>query len=232
MPHNRVMPADRSLPVRLVSALLAMTGVMLIVAAVGEWLLIPSVAVRELDEGGVARATALLTEVAGLQDAAELWSVLTLPLHVQVVVAVVAVALVGFRRVEGRALLVVPIGLVGWGLEVLCKKVVERPRPDLAVVEIGSWAYPSGHATNIALGAVLLIALLQAVRTAWVRWVATTLILVVVCLTAADRLVLGVHYPTDVLAGLVLGVAMALVGLRLVGAVVTPTHEGRHSPLP
>lgn len=232
MPHNRVMPADRSLPVRLVSALLAMTGVMLIVAAVGEWLLIPSVAVRELDEGGVARATALLTEVAGLQDAAELWSVLTLPLHVQVVVAVVAVALVGFRRVEGRALLVVPIGLVGWGLEVLCKTVVERPRPDLAVVEIGSWAYPSGHATNIALGAVLLIALLQAVRTAWVRWVATTLILVVVCLTAADRLVLGVHYPTDVLAGLVLGVAMALAGLRLVGAVVTPTHEGRHSPLP
>lgn len=219
MPHNRVMPADRPSPARLVSALLAMTGVMLVVAAVGEWLLIPSATVRELDEGGVARATGLLAEVGWLQAAAELWSFLTLPLHVQVVVAVVALALVGCRRVDRRALLVVPIGLVGWGLEVVCKKVVERPRPDLAVVEVGSWAYPSGHSTNIALGAVLLIALLQAVRTAWVRWVATTLILVVVALTAADRLVLGVHYPTDVLAGLALGAVMALVGLRLTRAL-------------
>lgn len=232
MPHNRLVAADRSAPVRLVSALLAMTGVMLLVAAVGEWVLIPSATVRALDEGGVARATGLLAEVPGLQATAELWSFLTLPLHVQAAVAVVAFALVGSRRVGGRALLVVPIGFLGWGLEVLCKKLIERPRPDLAVVEVSSWSYPSGHATNIALGAVLLIALLQAVRTAWARWVATTLILVVVCLTAADRLVLGVHYPTDVLAGLVLGLAMALVGLRLLGAVVTPTHEGRHSPLP
>lgn len=190
-----------------------MTGVMLLVAALGEWVLLPSATVRDLDEGGVARAIDLLAEFPGLQNAAVVWAGLSGPWLVHPLVLVVALLLLARGRVTPRALLVVAVGLVGWALGTLCKLLVERPRPADAIVEVSNWSYPSGHATNVALGTVLLIALVTFVHTAWIRWGTTVLVLAGAALTAADRLVLGVHYPSDVLAGLVLGTAMALVGL-------------------
>ena len=217
MPHNQVMPADHPSPIRLVSAAAAMTVVMLVVAAIGEWLLLPSAWVQDMDEGGVARATALLEEIPGLHDAAVWWAAASGPWVVHPVVAIVAITLVWRHRVPRTTLFVIPIGLIGWALGAWCKEIVDRPRPRDALVEVGSWSYPSGHATNIALGAVLLVVLLTAVRTAWLRWGVSALVVITVVLTAADRLVLGVHNPSDVLAGLVLGAVMALVGLHLTG---------------
>lgn len=209
------MTGDRPSLTRLVSALLAMTGVMLLVAALGEWVLLPSSWVQAMDEGGVAAGVDLLTVVPWLESAALVWSEVTEPWVVHAVVLLVALLLVARGRVAPRALLVVPIGLLGWALEVACKVLVERPRPAAAVVEAGGWSYPSGHATNAALGAVLLIALVGAVRSAWVRWGTTVLVVLGALVTALDRVVLGVHHPSDVVAGLVLGTLTALVGLRL-----------------
>src|SRR5699024_10275 len=174
MPHNRLMADDRPVSaLRLLLAAAAMTVAMLLVAALGEWALVPSAGVRELDEGGVARAVGLLADVTWLESAGRLWSDLTRPWVVHTVVLVVALALLAGRRVPPRALLVVPAGLLGRALGVVCKELVERPRPAEGVIDYTSWSYPSGHATNVALGAVLLLALLRAVRTGWIRWSAT-----------------------------------------------------------
>src|SRR5699024_3327495 len=54
MPHNRCVPFDRVISVvRVVAALVAMVATMLLVAALGVWVLIPSGWVRSVDEGGV-----------------------------------------------------------------------------------------------------------------------------------------------------------------------------------
>lgn len=223
MPHNRGVPDDRRVsPLRLLSAVTAMTVVMLLVAALGEWTLIPSSWVREMDEGGVAAATALPTEHSALHDSAVLWSDLSGPWFVHPLVLVVTLLLLARRRVGPRALLVPAVGVMGWYLGTLCKRIVERPRPDAALVEVGGWSYPSGHSTSIALGAVLLIALLTVVRRRWIRWGATVVVVVCVALTAADRLVLGVHYPSDVAAGLALGTAMAVVALAILRPLRPP----------
>lgn len=222
MPHNRWMPEDRRVsPVRAVTALAAMVAVMLAVAALGEWVIVPSSSVRAMDEGGVDAATALLADHPGRHDAAVVWSALSGPWFVHPAVLLVTLLLLALRRVTARALLVPAIGVIGWCLGTLCKRIVERPRPDDALIEVSSWSYPSGHSTNIALGAILLIALLSAARAAWIRWGAMVLVIAGVVLTAADRLVLGVHYPSDVAAGLVLGSAMALTGLT----ILRPLHS-------
>ena len=100
--------------------------------------------------------------------------------------------------------------------------VVVAVDPDEAVVVYGSWSFPSGHANNAALGAILLVTLLALVRTAWIRWGATALVVVGALLTAADRIVLGVHYVTDVTAGMALGALMALVGLGVLRPDLRP----------
>lgn len=88
------------------------------------------------------------------------------------------------------------------------KRVVRRPRPDHAVVRVlagtpSSLSFPSAHATSTTAAAVLFGGLLRA-----------PLVPALVPPMALSRLVLGVHYPSDVLAGSLLGAAVATAARR------------------
>lgn len=98
-----------------------------------------------------------------------------------------------------------------WALGLGAKEVVDRARPvvDEVVTTVPGSSFPSGHAMNAAAVGVALTVLVWPLlgrrgRAAAVVG-ATTLGLV----TAADRVLLGAHYPSDVLAGLLLGGAVA-----------------------
>ena len=94
------------------------------------------------------------------------------------------------------------------------KTAVDRPRPFEAIAEpdpliTGTVAssFPSGHAATSAAGAVILSVLVG--RGVW-RWLAPLALLI-----GFSRVYVGVHYPADVLAGALLGAAVALGFLRL-----------------
>jgi len=230
MPHNRWVLIDRAVSALRVlgagAALLALTG---LVALLGERVIIPSAWVRSLDEGGVGRGTGVLTGHPGLVDPAHWWAVLSGPWVVHPLVLALGLLLAARHRITLRtALVTFSIGIAGGVLGALCKEIVERPRPDEALVTLDSWSYPSGHATNIALGAVLVISLVRAVRTVWIRWCATLLALLGAALTAADRVLLGVHHASDVAAGLALGTLTAVIGLACFPA--RPRPDARPEP--
>lgn len=97
------------------------------------------------------------------------------------------------------------------GASVGVKRVVRRPRPDDPTVRVGvatpsTLSFPSAHATSTTAAAVLFGALLPV---GGLRAAA-----LVVPPMALSRLVLGVHYPSDVLAGGVLGAAVAAATRR------------------
>lgn len=113
-------------------------------------------------------------------------------------------------RAAGRrpALLLVGTAVVANLASSLLKTVFDRPRPNLIphLDHVSSWSYPSGHATSVAAIA-LGFALLK--PPAWRRaagWAAAVAIL----LTALSRVMLGVHWPSDVLGGILLGAGTAL----------------------
>ncbi len=94
----------------------------------------------------------------------------------------------------------------------LLKAGFGRPRPQ--VFDWGThamtWSFPSGHAMSAAIvyGTVAyLAARLQKRR--WHRAITMLAALIIILLIGASRLYLGVHYPSDVLAGILIGLAWA-----------------------
>ncbi|MBY0420669.1 MAG: phosphatase PAP2 family protein [Parvularculaceae bacterium] len=145
------------------------------------------------------------------------WTVLTL-------VSVFAVALflrAGRRREAVAAALALPVSAaLAEGL----KALIARPRPDL-VAHLGhanGWSFPSGHALESAAVWLTLAGLCSraAPRLSPALMIAAVGLSLAV---AASRVALGVHWPTDVVAGWLMGAAVAACALAVAGpALNTP----------
>ena len=107
-------------------------------------------------------------------------------------------------------------------LNTLLKYGFVRERPDVVphLVEVSSASFPSGHAMNSAMVYLTLAALLARAERSWrVRLFLMAGAIVVTLLVGFSRAYLGVHWPTDVMAGWSVGAAWAclasLVALQL-----------------
>jgi undecaprenyl-diphosphatase len=113
---------------------------------------------------------------------------------------------------KGEAAFWVAVPLGGDLLDIVLKGWFQRERPptSLRLVVETDYSFPSGHSLFAAilfgLTAVLLVRLLRG-ASAWKRGAAVGLVLTPAVMIAASRVWLGVHYPTDVLGGLLLGSA-------------------------
>jgi undecaprenyl-diphosphatase len=155
----------------------------------------------------------------------------------------VLLAVLGYLALDRRfgAMWLVAIAAGGGGLlSTAMKQLFDRDRPDIVphLVVVLSPSFPSGHSmlsavVYLTLGALL--ARLAARRRAAKLFVLTVALLITV-LTGSSRIFLGVHYPTDVLAGWCAGLVWALVCwlvaryLQYRGAVEQPRPVGRGSP--
>lgn len=134
-----------------------------------------------------------------------------------VVLVLMTLLILGFLVMSGRwriAVLVASATAGGQALNLWLKHTVARERPDVALrlIEASSTSFPSGHAMASSIFYLTMGALLA--RMAQRRREKTyflTAALLITFLIGFSRVYLGVHYPTDVLAGWSAGTAWAMI---------------------
>jgi undecaprenyl-diphosphatase len=112
------------------------------------------------------------------------------------------------------ALVLLLVVLVGRGLAEVQKYSIARARPMLEphLVVVKTWSFPSGHAASSIIF-YLTLALALTAPTRWRRIAALAAVLLSL-LIGVSRVMLGVHWPSDVVGGWAFGMLWVLLTLR------------------
>lgn len=157
------------------------------------------------------------------------------------VLAILAVVAAGLLWWRGQRLVVATAPavalLVAGTIAGVTKVAVDRARPPVALrlAHETEMSFPSGHATDSA-ALFLTLGLIVAVCVVSVPWKRVAVVVAAGALTFAiglSRLVLGVHWPSDVIAGWALGtmVALAVSTIACLAARLTPDANQPTRPL-
>jgi undecaprenyl-diphosphatase len=133
------------------------------------------------------------------------------------VLGLTVLAVCGFLALQGLfryAVFVLVSSVGGWFLNAALKAVFSRPRPDIVphLREVMTLSFPSGHAlTSAAVFLTLGVLLMRVAQRPLTRFYCLGVAMLATALVGASRVYLGVHYPTDVLAGWLIGLSWALL---------------------
>jgi undecaprenyl-diphosphatase len=132
------------------------------------------------------------------------------------VLGLTVAAVIGYLLLHGlyrHSAFVLLASAGGWLLNGVLKEWFARPRPDIVphLRDVMSLSFPSGHAlTSAAIFLTLGALLMRVAERRLVKFYCMFVAVMATLLVGVTRVYLGVHYPTDVLAGWLIGVSWAL----------------------
>jgi undecaprenyl-diphosphatase len=204
-PRRRLRRVARALAYGLAVAVVV-TGLALLVRSQFDPLI-------DADDAAITWATDLTRDHPGLRSLLLTWQELSSPVHVYVVATLVCLWAWRAKDLTTRALWAFVTMMVGWNLALDAKYLVQRARPVVEdpVSHSPGYSFPSGHAANATIAATAMVLLLWPLlhRTA-VKALAITVAALFVLVTCLDRVFLGVHFPSDVTGGVLLGTGLVL----------------------
>jgi membrane-associated phospholipid phosphatase len=195
------------------------------VVLAGVMVLLGLLLTKVLDRSAVSREDVELSRdlaASRNSDGKAVTAILTLLAETPTIVALTAVAAVIFRLVfrRWRESVIVVSAVVGETLIFwLTTLVIDRQRPTVPQLDDAppTSSFPSGHtAASAAFYGTVALIVLWHTRHVWLRWLVVALAILIPLSVGAARLYRGMHYPTDVLAGLLLGTTwLSTVAVRL-----------------
>lgn len=151
---------------------------------------------------------------------------------------VATLLLTGFLLVRRRVRAALVVLAVMWTTKELTqvgKALFGRERPSWQEADhfLQSGSYPSAHASTVAAFTGLVIALtILGTRRRATRWVVGGAAVVPLLAVCADRLLLGRHYPSDLLGGVLLAAGVVLAGVALLQPLPVPAEVEEAVPAP
>ena len=168
---------------------------------------------QHLDDTVIDAATSFTRPRDGLRSFLIFWQELTQPIKLYTVGTLLCLWVWLAKGLRTRAWWAFGTMMLAWMIGLGAKYVFQRARPIVEdpVSEAPGYSFPSGHALNSAAWATIVVILLwPLLKPRAARVTAVVLAVLFVALTALDRVLLGVHYPSDVSVGVLTGVGLAL----------------------
>ncbi|WP_374405432.1 phosphatase PAP2 family protein [Pelagerythrobacter sp.] len=132
--------------------------------------------------------------------------------------AIGAVVALLFLRLRREAVLFAMTVIAGWVVNSGLKLLVGRERPQIVphLMEVGGQSFPSGHSFNAAVVYIAMALAFAAMsRRQAVRVTVIAAAMLISAMVAWSRVLLGVHFPTDVVAGWLGGAGWAFLAAAL-----------------
>jgi membrane-associated phospholipid phosphatase len=132
-----------------------------------------------------------------------------------VVVDVTLFAVCLWRSRRRTALFVAVVAVGVWVVRLVLRELVGRARPDVALWPVSGLSFPSGHATNSAAMAALIVVVCWPLLRRAGRIAVVVAAVICAVSVGLSRVVGGVHWPSDVIGGLLLASAMVCAAAAL-----------------
>ncbi len=155
----------------------------------------------------VIRAATDATRSAGIANELRVLQEVSQPIWLYCAATALCAWALFARKLRYRAVWAFVTMMVSWNVGLLIKLLVQRARPvvDDPISHSPGYSFPSGHAFNAAVVATAVVFLLWPLLGRVGHRVSVALAVLGVLLVGLDRVFLGVHFPSDVLAGFLLG---------------------------
>lgn len=103
--------------------------------------------------------------------------------------------------------------IISVALNSILKNIIQRPRPEgYRLIDESGYSFPSGHSmVSMAFYGLLIYLLWKKVKNKKIKYVACTLLGILILMIGFSRIYLGVHYASDVIGGFVIAIAYLVV---------------------
>ncbi|AHI56128.1 phosphatase PAP2 family protein [Listeria ivanovii] len=131
-----------------------------------------------------------------------------------ILTVLVVICLLLLRKVDIAIWFGVTVLVGGAVIPSIIKNIVQRPRPTFKLIEQSGFSFPSGHATgSTVFYGMLAFFLILYVSKKWLQIMIAILALSIVSFVMYSRVYLGVHFPSDVVAGFLIGNAVVFCSI-------------------
>lgn len=116
----------------------------------------------------------------------------------------------------------VPLAITASGsatIQTIIKILVERSRPPVEnfIIIQGGYSFPSGHScSGLVFYGLLIYLFIHTIVDKTVNKIFSSIFITLILLIGISRIYVGVHYPTDVIAGWLLGLAILMIAITVI----------------
>jgi undecaprenyl-diphosphatase len=129
-----------------------------------------------------------------------------------------------------KSRLAIQIGVIGSASTLLMfafKRFFQRPRPDLSLISpLRTYSFPSGHSlSSFIFAAVLMYLVWQSGLNKLAKWLISIFLVLFTLAIGLSRVILNVHYPSDVVAGYALGLCWLILSYLVIRRLSVPSNQ-------
>ena len=100
----------------------------------------------------------------------------------------------------------------------ILKNIIQRPRPtEFRIINENGYSFPSGHSmASAAFYGFLIYLIYKKVKNKYLKWTLISLLSILIILIGASRVYLGVHYTSDVIAGILISTSYLIMFISII----------------